>query len=380
MITWAPLHSLDDEARVIDRTGVGDWTWKGKSRFGLGLSAARTTGTTNSSSTSYRPAPAGPFACERVWILARSEGRLTQSVGLALQESLLADDRLTELAYFPLSDQPLAIERPPDLYVTIEVRDRLEVQAPFYHRLKFDLRWCIGRRPFHNGLGSARSDDRSPHATGQVERSETSWGLVSAAARYHEAVAAVLDAIELEGQIADWRKELGTMASVPLEHAGEKSEPADLPFLSESGLSGLYSATPFLTHGEHAWSLDCEDPAVRLTTLREGLEQGGWSVVDRAQWAFSATRAQRYLEAHLPFHEEDGDEGQSVALFLQDRFTHSEVREFFEARVSAGDGPEELALLLRHMLPSDREALVRAVEDSQTPVSASLSEALLLLR
>ncbi|MEE8468917.1 MAG: hypothetical protein V3T22_10690, partial [Planctomycetota bacterium] len=52
VITWAPLHSLDDEARVIDRAPGGTWVWKGKSPIGLGLCAARTTGTTVSSSTS----------------------------------------------------------------------------------------------------------------------------------------------------------------------------------------------------------------------------------------------------------------------------------------------------------------------------------------
>ncbi len=92
------------------------------------------------------------------------------------------------------------------------------------------------------------------------------------------------------------------------------------------------------------------------------------------------TRGARYLEIQCPAGEEDGEHSQSLALFHQDRFTPTEIRAFFEARVSAGDGPEELALLAQHMLLADREDLKRVLRDSPESTSAVLAEALQVLR
>lgn len=302
-LTWLPLHSWDDEARVIDRPAPDRaWVRKGKTPWGLGLDV--TTSTREVRSTRYESdAREGtPFACERIWILERASTRILQTVGLRLQDALLEVPGLTEVAYFPRADQPLAIQRPPDLFVILELREMEELFVPGANAVEATVVASISR----TALPGPVRDDRDPGPSLRLELhvTERAWGLRSSAARYAGIADEFVEDLELAAWIEAQRARTPGVSSPPLalisrDDAGVEELPWPVPERAR-----LYSQSTLGTRDQTVWLVETADRAdarERLEDARNALAAAGWDVgagADRVEARLAAATADRALVLH----------------------------------------------------------------------------------
>jgi len=368
VVTWVPLHAWDDEARVIDRADAsGEWVHKGKTPGGLGLRLARSRLATQSRRLAQPASPRRPFACERVWILSRGRSRLLQVAGLALQDRLLAVPGLNEVAYFPLGDQPLAIVRPPDLFVVLEGGVERSLVLPGYAHLAATITARIGR------TAPLLAVDGAPALELETELAWSAVGLVSSFVRYDELAAAFGDALELERWIEEQRASLGSVPSAPLARIDPHgAPPRDLPVrLGER--ERLYSQANFGLADESAWCVPLAGDAELsrwLEGAREALVDAGWDCrpdqADPAQPTWVATRGARELTLRGIPGPEQSRGGSAAEVVVRHRawLPPEEVVARCAAHLRDAGASEPLAGALAR-LPSERvEALGRAAREA----------------
>lgn len=287
LLPCVPLHSFDDEARVIDRVEPDDdWTFKGTQPWAIGIRASRSA-MRCLSENELTTFPGRALACERIWILNRSTGRASRDLGLALQSSLLDMPGLTEAAYFPLSDQPLAIERPPDLFVTIEVEGTEDLWLPFYSTFSARVHITASRVGFIDP-GSMFSLQTFAYKADLIHREV---GLTAISRRYESLVKGIVEDLALREQIEEVQNSAGRIPSPPLSVIPRAGTSLESPPLDLARESLLYSQAGLGVVDQSCWSIetrDRESARAELDRLAEAAEASGWTL-SREEWVHGVT-------------------------------------------------------------------------------------------
>ena len=199
-VTYVPIEDYDDEAVVITRDENGEWEYEGDSAFRLSLQLAKTTTTSRDNTTVTSSPDSGAWRCERIWILNTSDSDITRAVGVALQQELLKQAPLNEVAHFGHDELPLDVRRPPDLYVLLRLDESHGFVIPGYCRFGASLNIVAARRP-DLAMGSLDHSGVPVTVKSEIECSSSVFGILTPSARRSAIAEAVVTNLDLETQL-----------------------------------------------------------------------------------------------------------------------------------------------------------------------------------
>ena len=205
LVAAVPFVSLSGGGRCVAVRGAdGTWTWTmgGRARR---MPRAAYTESQAQSSNAWQNLPE-PLAVRRVWVHARTEDGAAVVLARAVQEALLADDLLQEVAYLPPGDEGEGLAGPPDMHLVVELVESTEHIWPGKQELSLALRCYADRRAPKSGAGGVVQPGAALMEA-SIDYEETAYGLVPRDARYTGAAAALLEVMILEDRLARWRGE-----------------------------------------------------------------------------------------------------------------------------------------------------------------------------
>ena len=282
--TYLPLYNPADAAAVMQRGPAGEWVRKEstplKLGWHLGGAIAYSEGS-NAFLPQYPDAQTDPIHISRIWIINRSTGHLAHEFGRMLQESLLHDEHLFEVAYFPASDLPLEIRRPPHVFITYKIDDSYESHGPIWHRWGMDLEIQMGRAPFGVTPGRMGSQP-DPARIETYHHDSTSVGWITRAVRFDRGIRRTLDRLNAYETIQKWRGPDATLEEPPLEWAGPTPQaPSNWAWLNALDPQRIVSQAPPPLLQQHAWIIPTPEVKRPLEVLAATLEGEGFQTFAR---------------------------------------------------------------------------------------------------
>ena len=353
LVTYLPLHNPHDAAAVIQRGTDGKWVRQENNPFELGLALASHQHTIESNSTRRYPSEDSSLSSgihiSRIWIINRSTGHLSVRFGRALQERLLSDSHLDEVAYFPSTDLPLTVQRPPHLFITYAFSRPEEIHLPGYLSLDTTLEVQIASSP------TAHRNPDLPHSLpvamlARFPITQTSKGLISRSWRHKNAIAALVQSLDPLETLAQWRDP--ELPDTPLAWAGTSPpEPVDLPWPEQAQPELLVARAPAPLMREHTWAVPPTpgqaNPIRQMNDLlaAQGWNANPWENGTGGLASSTLQKGNRWIFLHEGFQTKPGE------WFLRHREdpTQEELSAWIEARRAEGEHPIALRNLIQTM-------------------------------
>ncbi|HPF15648.1 MAG TPA: hypothetical protein PLJ12_15395, partial [Planctomycetota bacterium] len=313
-------------------------------------------------STASPSNPALPMHISRIWIVNQSQGYFARELGRTIQESLLADPLLDEVAYFPASDLPLKIRRPPHLFLTYRVQDIQEHHWPGWFDFEVAVEFHLGTSPLAMPPGE-EAERPSNVLAATVTYGERGLGLVTEAARYRHSLKVVVPKLDLEAVLRAWRGPEPGLADTPLAWAGAIPEvPTDLAWLKDLGAKLVVAQAPPPLLEELDWSLPGSGPQV-LQVMGTRLATEGWTtraVKGQQTDGWQGLLAHKGLRT-LRAYSLNGDQPEAGPFALQ-QIVHPTAERLAAWCEQHADNAGSLAPL-QHLLAAQPESLKRELAD-----------------
>lgn len=312
--TYVPVINPSDAAAVMQRGEDDAWIHKEGTPLKAGLRLAVALGEQTAYTQfagSGRVGEDEHFHISRVWIVNRSDSYLAREWGRAIQKQLMQDASLWEVAYFPASDLPLKVRRPPHVYITYAIEDFHENHGPIWHRWGATVQVQMARSPFGptpGGLGT----EADPVRRLQLRYEVTQFGWTTRAVRFDRGIAQWLQHLKPLQWIQLWRGREPQGHELPLDWAGPPPEPpTDWVWLNELQPTRIASQAPAPNLEQHAWVAASPPGPDPLQTLRTAIEAAGFETSTAASnEVLTGVRGTTRITLHHP----DPDEPTEVAI------------------------------------------------------------------
>jgi len=373
-LIYAPIENTSDAAAVMQRGDSGEWIREESTAFRFGFSFSKGTATKrkrSSHSVLSTRKPVLPIPIQRIWIVNRSTGPFAREVGRTIQERLLADPLLDEVAYFPASDLPLRVNRPPHLYLSYRAEVASNQHWPWLHAWTGSVQWNLGTVPMAHG-NCPFPEEASPQYSGRFEFTEKNWGVVTYGKRYEGGIASLHSSLAIEEQIELWRGP-AALPQVPLAWAQPSPPPptdlASIGLLPEN-LTVAVAPAPLQRHFTWVTPITDDSPRPVLEAVKQ-LEADGWTFSygfpkdDVSRHTNRGRKGERRIHLHNPIESRTTSPSREWVAHLVEVPTAEELLAWVQTRWKQGEHLDELEWLLRGLIQHDRRELLRAMRHAQ---------------